>query len=137
MKEHWDYWVDEKNCSNCMYNLRYFDYTYSRIKDFCSHPKKDGEQSCHDPDVAGEGSWRWWEEGSTTVQLDRDTQIALIAKHLYNQLKAKFFNVLESQVSDGKQLAAAKRLTEDIISNLTSSIENHIRDTIDDWFKER
>ena len=63
-----------------------------------------------------------------------------VAGIIYNQGKAKIFNVLESQFHPGpwgyKQLEATKRITEDIIANIARNANSFIKDTIHDWEQE-
>lgn len=142
----WNYWKDEKNCKSCKHNIPYYDHSYSRMVDYCVHPDKDEmgdlnydvKKTCHNPDKIGADSWLWYEPGGPTAfNSDFHTQVALLAKLVYSQLKAKVFNVLESQIENDTRLSAAKRVTEDIITNVTKDMENYIKDNADSWYNEK
>jgi len=59
-----------------------------------------------------------------------------VASIIFNQGKARVFNVLESQLEPGPRLGAAKRLTEDVISNIARDSAHLIRDVLGDWQEE-
>lgn len=55
---------------------------------------------------------------------------------IYKQGKAKFFNVLESQIENPQRLKAAKRITEDILTNIARDVSTMIQDILGDWTTE-
>ena len=66
-----------------------------------------------------------------------------VASIIFNQGKAKLFNVLESQIDtdisatlETRRLRATKRITEDIISGIAKNVANLIRDALHDWEEE-
>ncbi|MCM0759596.1 hypothetical protein M7775_13640 [Sporomusa sphaeroides DSM 2875] len=60
----------------------------------------------------------------------------MVAGIIFNQGKAKLFNVLESQLDGGPKLHATKRITEDIIAGISQNAADLIRDTLGDWQEE-
>ena len=44
-----------------------------------------------------------------------------VAEMIYNQGKAKIFNILESQIEDGSRLRACKRITQDVIGQIAQN----------------
>lgn len=58
-----------------------------------------------------------------------------VADIIYNQGKAKIFNVLESQL-EGPKLGATKRITEDIISQICRDVAEYLTDILGDWKTE-
>jgi len=58
-----------------------------------------------------------------------------VADIIYNQGKAKIFNVLESQL-EGQRLHASKRIVEDIISQICRDTAGYLKDILGDWQME-
>ena len=58
-----------------------------------------------------------------------------VADIIYNQGKAKIFNVLESQL-EGQRLSASKRITEDIIAQICRDASGYLKDILGDWHIE-
>lgn len=58
-----------------------------------------------------------------------------VADIIYNQGKAKIFNVLESQL-EGQKLSASKRITEDIIKQICRDTAGYLKDVLGDWEEE-
>ena len=65
-----------------------------------------------------------------------------VAGMIYNNGKAKIFNLLESQINpeinmgQNARLAACKRIAEDNLSNIAKSAADFIRDMLGDWEQE-
>ena len=68
--------------------------------------------------------------------IDAEWLATEVASIIFNQGKAKVFNVLESQLEPGTRLGAAKRLTEDVISNIARDSAHFIKDVLGDWQDE-
>ena len=58
-----------------------------------------------------------------------------VADIIYNQGKAKIFNVLESQL-EGQRLIATKRIAEDIITHICRDVAKYLEDILGDWEME-
>lgn len=56
-----------------------------------------------------------------------------VAGIVFNQSKAKIFNVLESQIDNEKRLAATKRITQDIIADVVKKVYKFIIDILGNW----
>lgn len=56
-----------------------------------------------------------------------------VADIIYNQGKAKIFNVLESQLEEGQKLWASKRIIEDIIAQISRNAAGYLKDILGDW----
>lgn len=71
---------------------------------------------------------------SETVKGVIDSKVVCIdvADIIYNQGKAKIFNVLESQL-EGQRLLASKRITEDIITHICRDVAKYLGDILGDW----
>lgn len=64
-----------------------------------------------------------------------------VAGMIYNQCKARFFNVLESQLpyetnTDMQKMRACKAVTTDVIGNISSNVACFITDVLGDWKQE-
>lgn len=59
-----------------------------------------------------------------------------LSEYLYNQQKAKIFNLLESQIENGQRLKACKSLAQDIIDNGNQLLKQHLNNIIKDWDAE-
>lgn len=73
--------------------------------------------------------------------INADWLATQIADSVYRQSKARVFNVLESQLSDGDEiqrpkLDACKRIVGDILSDIARDSARLIRDTLGDWEQE-
>jgi hypothetical protein len=55
-----------------------------------------------------------------------------VADIIYNQGKAKVFNVLESQL-EGQKLVASKHIVEDILTQISRNAAGYLKDILDDW----
>lgn len=58
-----------------------------------------------------------------------------VADMVYNQGKAKIFNVLESQL-EGQKLYATKRIVEDILTTISRNTASYLKDILGDWETE-
>lgn len=67
------------------------------------------------------------------VTIDSDFVAVNVATIIFNQGKAKIFNVLESQIENERRLSAAKRIAQDIISGIAKDASNFILETLDGW----
>lgn len=56
-----------------------------------------------------------------------------IAGFIYNQGKAKIFNLLESQLENGSRLSACKRIAQDIIGQIAKHVAGFIKEMLFDW----
>lgn len=70
--------------------------------------------------------------------IDGDWVAVNVVDIIYNQGKAKIFNVLESQLSSddpsqAPRLLACKRIVQDILANISKNAGEFIRDTLGDW----
>ena len=74
-----------------------------------------------------------WEPDGIVVTVDAEWLGQQIAHIIFNQCKAKFFNVLESQLENGSRLMAAKNITADIIRSVSKDAESFIIDVLADW----
>jgi hypothetical protein len=64
--------------------------------------------------------------------IDAKTLAVEVGGIVYKQGKAKIFNVLESQIDDPNKLKACKRITEDILTNISRDASEFIIDTLGD-----
>lgn len=55
---------------------------------------------------------------------------------IYNQGKAKIFNVLESQIDEPRRLRACKRIVEDILTKIARDASQYLIDILGDWEAE-
>lgn len=79
--------------------------------------------------------------GPIKAEVDAKWLAEQVAGIIYNQSKAKFFNVLESQLpcettSDDQRLQACKNITIDIIGNIAMSAGKFIERVLDNWKQE-
>ena len=70
------------------------------------------------------------------VIIDAEWLATEVAGIIYDQSKARIFNVLESQLDQGSKLNATKKITQDIITEVTRNAANLIRDVLRDWQDE-
>lgn len=68
--------------------------------------------------------------------INSETVAEDIAGIIYNQGKAKVFNILESQIEGKDKLGAAKRITEDILANIAKTAHSYLIGTLGDWEQE-
>lgn len=73
--------------------------------------------------------------------IDADFVAEHVAGIIYNQGKAKIFNVLESQLpcdstTDNQKMSACKNITVDIIGSIARNAARFIRDTLGDWSQD-
>jgi len=67
-------------------------------------------------------------EIETTI--DAEFVATNVADIIYNQSKARIFNVLESQLEANHKLLAVKRITEDIIADIAKNASDFIKDIL-------
>ena len=78
----------------------------------------------------------YWIPQETVQGIITAEELGLMAAQIiYRKSKAKFFNVLESQV-DKDKLEPCKKITEDIIDRVVKDVYNLITKTLGDWQME-
>lgn len=77
-----------------------------------------------------------WTEILIKADIDAEWVAIEVARIIYNQGKAKVFNVLESQVDNPIKLKASKRIVEDILTNISRDVGSFIESILDDWTHE-
>lgn len=72
--------------------------------------------------------------GSEGIEGVYDAELLAIevARIIYNNGKAKVFNVLESQF-DGQRLNACRRIVQDIFKSIAKDAADFIKDVLGDW----
>lgn len=108
-----------ENCGNAKFNVDEKDFK-------CQLPPEEGGK-CF---TMNGGKWIRREKfkGIINTEILVTELVALI----YRQGKAKFFNILESQI-EGQRLIACKRIAEDTLSSICKNAGNMVNDLLGDW----
>ncbi len=75
----------------------------------------------------------WVEETGIKGVITAEILAEEIGGFIYNQGKAKIFNLLESQLENGSRLSACKRIAQDTIGQIAKHAAELINDMLGDW----
>jgi hypothetical protein len=76
------------------------------------------------------------EQGEVKGVFDTESLANLVGQTIYNQGKAKIFNILEAAMPQNNQLAATKRVSQNILSSIAKDVADQLREVLGDWQQE-
>jgi len=110
---------------DCFFCSKYqYDAKDKRLK--CTLNKES--KKCYDLNA---NEYRHW---TSETQIDLEKYACIHVQTIYDSLKAKLFNILESQLPpepDDRRLKAVKNITEDIISKFSNDVKDIILESKD------